>query len=132
VPSAWVVTSSAIWLDRLSIAWSRWSIRLEALLPVALALAIWALSDAIEAIEALAWSTSAERCWRTDTICELNTLFMLLKRWAIRLAAVTTCWRSGVEVGSTPATAFTAAKNWSMPLDRLALSSPMTCSSWVM
>jgi hypothetical protein len=66
VPSGWSLTSRPIWLARLSMAWSRASIRADGLLPVALAFAIWAFSDAIDAIVVLAESTSALRCWRTD------------------------------------------------------------------
>jgi IS5 family transposase len=130
LPSGLSDTSSAILLDRSSMAWSRASIRLDADTPLAWVSMICLFRRAMVAMSTLAESTRALRCWRTEVSWVLKTLFRPLKRSPIRPAAVSTCWRSGVEPGS-PATALIALKKSSMPADRLAEASLITLSSWV-
>ncbi len=92
--------------------------------------AIFSLSLAMSADRALTWATVVLRCCATEARWPESTWLRLLKRWARASAALMTCWRSGLDVGSTLA-AFKALKKASRPLLMEALSSPMTCSSWV-
>ncbi len=130
LPSVLSVTVTETWDETLSISWSRLSTRAEVLVPSELAEAICWFSVAMPISDWFSCGRIALCCWNTEVSWLAVTLKMLLNCCDMESAAVTTCWRSGVEVGS-PAAAFRAEKKLSTPKLRLDLSSLITVSIWV-